>query len=344
MISLRYCEYNLRFRHPFGVSSNTRTETTSVLLRIRQNGTDGYGEACMPQYLGENVDDCVRYFEEAKRLLEKKTVHELKDVVEILSILTPVHYPGRAALEMALLDLLGQLKNCSVWQVLKIGAPVSSYTSYTIALGEETSLAQKIAEARDFAVLKIKAGTKDDRKLIETIRKYTDKPLYIDVNQGWTDKNHAADMMKWLENHNVLLVEQPMPRSMKDDMKWVSSHTTLPSIADESVKNFVDLLNLEQSHQGINIKLMKCGGIMEALKMIDYCRKNQVKVMLGCMAESSCATAAMAQLLAYADFVDLDAPLLYTNDPFQGLSYEKGELIPNTAPGLGIVLQEPLFG
>jgi L-alanine-DL-glutamate epimerase-like enolase superfamily enzyme len=224
---------------------------------------------------------------------------------------------------------------------LPSGDPV--YTSYTIGIDSEEKLEQKIREAEDFVILKIKAGTADDKALVNMVRKYTSKPLCVDVNQGWTDKKLALEMLEWLKDQQVLFVEQPMPKEMVDEMTWLTENSPIPTIADESVKRLSDLEKIDGAFSGINIKLMKSTGLREAMRMINYCKKNGLLIMLGCMAESSCATTAMAQLMHLADFIDLDAPLLYSNDPFKGITYENGKIFLNTLPGIGVEPQKGFF-
>ena len=167
--------------------------------------------------------------------------------------------------------------------------------------------------------------------------------MYVDVNQGWTDKQMVLDMIFWLNEKNVMLVEQPMPVAMIDDMAWVTAQSPIPTIADESIKRFKDLANLKGSFSGINIKLMKSTGLTEAIEMARYAKQNKLKVLLGCMAESSCATSAMAQLMQFADYIDLDAPNLLKNDPFKGITYKNGNVYLNDLPGIGVEPIESLL-
>jgi L-alanine-DL-glutamate epimerase-like enolase superfamily enzyme len=249
---------------------------------------------------------------------------------------------GKAAIDLALHDLFAKKQNVPVYKMLGLEKPEPHLTSYTIAIDSPEKLEQKIIEADDFSILKIKAGTRDDKKLIREIRKYTYKPLYVDVNQGWRDKHMVLDMLGWMKEQNVQLVEQPMPVHMSDDMAWVTEKSPIPTIADESAKVASDLAKLKGVFTGINLKLMKCGGLKPATEMIREARALGLKIMLGCMAESSCGVAAMAQLLQSADFVDLDAPLLYRNDPFTGITYREGRIVPGDRAGLGVVPQARL--
>jgi len=217
-----------------------------------------------------------------------------------------------------------------------LNATENLYTSCTIGLDTEEKLKKKIEEAKDFHILKIKAGTEDDKKLVETVRKYSDKPLYVDVNRGWKEKNKALELAQWFKEQNVVLIEQPFPIEQLDDSAWLTERSPLPIIADESIKRLSDIKKIKGAFSGINIKLMKCTGLSEAFQMIELCKAFDLKIFLGCMAESSCGTSAMAQFISCADYIDLDAPSLLKNDPFMGITYLAGKIILNDQPGIGV--------
>lgn len=332
-----YKPYLLEFKHPFGVSSNTRTATPTVFVKISTEGESGYGEACLPAYLGETTENTVAFLERAKSVLRTiKYPFSIPQLLEKIDALMPGHNAAKASIDIALHDLFGKMESKACYQVLGIEKSKARETSITIGIDSEEKIEQKIKEASDFSILKIKAGTHDDQQLINTIRKYSDKPLYVDANQGWKNKEQALDLTHWLKDKGVVLIEQPMPVTMLQEMAWLSERSPLPVIADESVKRLDDLVAVKNAFSGVNIKLMKCTGLHEALRMIDFARQNQLKVMLGCMAESSVATSAMAHLMGLADFIDLDAPNLIKNDPFAGISYQFGKLILNDSPGIGL--------
>jgi L-Ala-D/L-Glu epimerase / N-acetyl-D-glutamate racemase len=336
-MNLAYSSYRLVFKHPFGVSSNTRKETVSVFIKIESNGHVGYGEACLPSYLGETEAETISFFEKAKPIVKDfPATGSVQEILTMIDLLATGCNAAKAAIDIALNDLVAKMAGQPFYTYMGFGKSKPMPTSYTIGIDNEEKLAQKIKEADAFPVLKIKAGTADDKALVNLVRKYTDKPLYIDVNQGWTDKQLVLDMIHWLNEQNVILLEQPMPVSMKTEMAWVTAQSPIPVIADESVKRLSDLEQLDGAFSGVNIKLMKCTGLNEALKMIGYCKQNGLKILLGCMAESSCATSAMAQLMPFADYIDLDAPNLYTNDPFKGVTYENGNVCLNDLPGIGV--------
>jgi len=339
-MNLHYTPYLLEFKHPFGVSSNTRTHTPTVYVRLELDGVYGYGEACLPKYLGESTEDTLAFLKQAKVLFEKATkLEQIQEMKDELDRIFPANNAGKAALDTSFWDLKGKLLNKPLYSLFGIQKSDEIVTSHTIGIDEEKKIEEKVKEAEEFRILKIKIGTKDDKELIRTLKKFTDKPLYVDVNQGWTDLGFAIEMSHFLSENNVVLIEQPMPVNRIEEMVLLTEKSPIPTIADENVKRLSDIANLKGVFSGINIKLMKCGGVTEAFKMIESAKKNKMKVMLGCMAESSCATAAMVHFAGMADYVDLDAPCLIKNDPFEGINYMNGRITPLDSPGIGIRLR-----
>jgi L-alanine-DL-glutamate epimerase-like enolase superfamily enzyme len=335
-MELNFKPYSLEYKYPFGVSGNRRTHTPVVFTSLSADGFSGYGEACLPPYLGETQENTLAFLEKCRTLLKKfSTKNSIEEILRSVDHLSESNNAAKAAVDIALHDLMGKIQNKACYELFGFKRPSPKHTACTIGIDEdETLLAKKINEAKDFTVLKIKAGTDDDKKLISTIRKYTDKPLFIDVNQGWKDKHFVVDMLRWLKAKGVFLVEQPMPINRLEEMAWVKQHNILPLIADENVKRLEDIEKIKDCFNGINIKLMKCTGLFEANKMIELAKKNNLKIFLGCMAESSCATSAMAQFLEQGDYIDLDAPNLLKYDPFEGVEYKNGQI--SLANGLGI--------
>ncbi len=335
-MQLTYKPFQLEFKHPFGVSSNSRTHTPVVFVKIEIHGFVGYGEACLPPYLGETTESTISFLQNVQSLLKKfSNPLQAPEILLEIDKLSAGNNAAKASVDMALNDLTGKIVGQPFYSFMGFEKPIPTNTSCTIGISDEKQTAQKINEANEFAILKIKAGTENDKALVELIRKYSDKPLYIDVNQGWKDKFFVLDMLHWLKERNVVLVEQPMPVNLLEEMAWVKQQSPLPLIADESVKRLTDLDKIKDCFTGINIKLMKSTGLIEALKMINYAKQNNLKILLGCMAESSCGASAMAQLMNFGDFVDLDAPNLLKNDPFTGISYVNGKVTLNDGPGIG---------
>ena len=210
------------------------------------------------------------------------------------------------------------------------------YSSYTISISDELETGQKVAAASEYKFLKVKLGNDNDRQIVTTIRALTDKPLYVDVNQGWSDKYFALDMIDWLAEQNVVLVEQPLPKENFDDANWLIEKSPLPIIADEAVQTINDLEKIKHLYSGVNIKLMKAGGIRSAHRMMLKAKELNLKIMLGCMSETSCAITAASHLSPLADWVDLDGAELISNDLFTGMKIINGLVTIPDLPGLGV--------
>jgi L-alanine-DL-glutamate epimerase-like enolase superfamily enzyme len=210
-------------------------------------------------------------------------------------------------------------------------------TTFTIGIDTPEVVREKTLECADkFNILKVKVGLDSDKEMIETIRSVTDLPLAVDANQGWRDRFKALDMIYWLREHGVVMVEQPLPVGNIDDQAWLNERSPLPLFADESLQRFADVPGMKGLFSGINIKLMKCTGLREAHKMVDLARGLGMKVMLGCMTETSCAVSAAAQLSPAVDFADLDGNLLISNDLFSGVTVVDGKLTLPSTPGIGV--------
>jgi L-alanine-DL-glutamate epimerase-like enolase superfamily enzyme len=200
---------------------------------------------------------------------------------------------------------------------------------------------KKVAEAAEFPVLKIKVGLDSDEATLAAVRSVTNKPLRVDANEGWKSKEEAARKINWLQSLGVEFIEQPLPVAMHEETRWLRTKVHMPIFADEACLHLQDIPKLAEAYDGINIKLDKCGGIWEALRMIHTARAHGMKVMLGCMISSSAAIAAAAHLSPLVDYADLDGFLLISNDPFRGVTVEKGQLLLPDRPGLGIVPVTP---
>jgi len=335
-LKITYKPYTLKLKHTFTVSSFSRNETPIVLTEIEYDGKVGYGEASLPQYLGETQESVMDF-------LSKIDFSQFEDPLDSENILNYIdnikdgNNAAKASVDIALHDLIGKLLEIPLFKYFGLTKPENAYTSYTIGIDNKEIIKTKIDEAKDFKYLKIKLGMENDKEIIETIRSLTNKPLYVDVNQGWKDKQEALELIEWLAERNVLLIEQPLPKEYIDDIEWLNEKSPLPIIADESVKRLKDIDKVKSIYSGINIKLMKSTGLREALLMINKARDFGLKVMLGCMTETSCAVSAAAHLSSLADWIDLDGPLLISNDLFDGISYINGEIRLGNLPGIGLI-------
>jgi L-alanine-DL-glutamate epimerase-like enolase superfamily enzyme len=210
-------------------------------------------------------------------------------------------------------------------------------TTFTIGIDTEEVVKEKTREAAPlYNILKVKLGRDNDKEMIEAIRSITDKPIAIDANQGWRDKQYALDMIHWLKERGIVMIEQPLSKHRLDDNAWVTERSPLPVFADESFQRLTDVLKLKGAFTGVNIKLMKCTGMREAWKILTVARAAGMDVMIGCMTETSCAISAAAQLSPAVDWADLDGNLLISNDIYQGVTFVNGKLTLNDRPGIGL--------
>jgi L-alanine-DL-glutamate epimerase-like enolase superfamily enzyme len=332
---LRFAPYTLLLKHTFTLSTSSRTTTPVMLTEIEYDGITGYGEASMPPYLGESHESVAKFLS-LLNLSQFNDPFLLVDILEYVESVLPGNYAAKASVDIALHDLIGKLVGEPFYRLFGLNPSKAPLTSFTIGLDTPEIIRQKVSEAQPYKVLKVKLGRDNDREMVEVIRSLTDKPLCVDVNQGWKDRNQALEMAGWLKEKGVIFLEQPMPKEMKDDIAWLTQKSPLPVIGDEAIQNIVDLLNNKDVYSGINIKLMKCGGLNAAMKMINVARAFSMKVMIGCMTETSCAVSAAAQLSPLADWCDLDGNLLISNDPFEGLKIVDGRVTLPEVPGIGI--------
>jgi L-alanine-DL-glutamate epimerase-like enolase superfamily enzyme len=306
-----------------------------MLTEIDYDGVTGFGEASMPPYLGESHESVAKFLS-LLNLSQFNDPFLLVDILEYVDSVMPGNYAAKASVDIALHDLIGKLVGEPFYRLFGLNPSKAPFTSFTIGLDTPDIIRQKVSEAEPYKVLKVKLGRDNDREMVEVIRSLTDKPLCVDVNQGWKDRNQVLEMAGWLKEKGVIFLEQPMPKEMKDDIAWLTQRSPLPVIGDEAIQNIGDLLNNRDVYSGINIKLMKCGGLNAAMKMINVARAFGMKVMIGCMTETSCAVSAAAQLSPLADWCDLDGNLLISNDPFAGLKIVDGKVTLPEMPGIGI--------
>jgi len=334
--TLRYRPYTLELRHVFTVASFSRSTTPVVLTELEYDGIIGYGEASMPPYLGESQESVINFLSK----LDLSAFSSPFETAEILSYVDQVHNKNtaaKAALDIALHDLLGKIMQQPFYKIWGLNPDLIPATSYTIGIDTEDMIRKKVEEAQQFKILKVKLGLDTDKMIIDTIRSVTDVPLCADVNQGWKNKEEALEMANWLHERNVVFLEQPMPKEMIDENAWLTEHSPIPTIADEGCQRLADVTALQGVYTGINIKLMKCTGMREAKQMAELARALDMKVMLGCMTETSCAISAAAQLAPLVDWADLDGALLIGNDIYEGMYVENGLCRLPDRPGIGII-------
>ncbi len=333
---LRFRPYTLEMRHVFTVASFSRTTTPVVLTELEYDGIVGYGEASMPPYLGETQESVIAFLKKID-LSSFSSPFETAEILAYIDQIDNKNTAAKAAVDIALHDLLGKIMNQPFYKIWGLNPDLIPPTSYTIGIDSEDMVRKKVAEAEQFKILKVKLGLDTDKMMVDTIRSMTDIPLCADVNQGWVDKEQALDMAYWLHDRNVVFLEQPMPKEMRDENAWLTEHAPIPTIADESCQRLTDIVGLKGVYSGINIKLMKCTGMREAKQMAELARALDMKVMLGCMTETSCAISAAAQLAPLADWADLDGALLIQNDIYDGMQVKDGKCISSDRPGIGVI-------
>ena len=335
-LELRFTPYTLQLKHAFTLSTSSRTTTPVMLTEIEYDGITGYGEASMPPYLGESHESVAKFLS-LLNLSQFTDPFLMVDILQYIDSVMQGNYAAKASVDIALHDLIGKLVGEPFYRLFGLNPAKAPLTSFTIGLDTPEIIKQKVAEAKPYKVLKVKLGRDNDREMVEVIRSLTDKPLCVDVNQGWKDRSYALEMAGWLKEKNTIFLEQPMPKEMKDDIAWLTQKSPLPIVGDEAIQNIGDLLNNRDVYSGINIKLMKCGGLNAAMKMINVARAFGMKVMIGCMTETSCAVTAAAQLSPLVDWCDLDGNLLISNDPFDGLEIVDGKVKLPNRPGIGVI-------
>ena len=336
-MQLDFQPYDLRFKHAFAIANFSRTFTRIVLTQIKLEGHVGYGEASIPSYLGETAEMSMIFLERTKVILKSITYpFDIEAIMFEIDALDENYKAAKAALDIALHDLKGKMEKQPVWKMFGVDKKKMPITSITLGIDTPLLLRQKVEEAVDFKVLKIKLGSEDDKKIINTIREMTDKPLYVDANQGWKDRHFALDMAHWLAAQGVELIEQPMPKEDLDGNAFVTEGSPIPTFADESFQRLSDLPKITGAFHGVNIKLMKCTGLNEGLKIVYAARQCHMKILIGCMSETSCGIMAGAALAPLCDFADLDGPWLSANNPFITPKLLNGKIQLNQSAGLGI--------
>ena len=337
-LHLRFFPYELQLRHTFTVASYSRTTTPDVQVEISWEGVTGYGEASMPPYLGQSVESVCAFLQKVD-LGQFTDPFQLEDILAYVDSLSPGDSAAKAAVDIALHDLVGKLVGQPWYRLWGLDAAKAPSTSFTIGIDTPDVVREKTLEAvGKFNILKVKVGLDSDQQMIRTIRSVTSVPLAVDANQGWKDRSQALDEIFWLQEQGVVMVEQPMAKERVDDNAWLTEHSPLPIFADESIQRLADIPSIKGVYSGINIKLMKCTGMREGWKMAQLARALGMKVMVGCMTETSCAVSAAAQFSPYVDFADLDGNLLIANDRFDGVHVVDGKLSLPDRPGIGVVL------
>jgi L-alanine-DL-glutamate epimerase-like enolase superfamily enzyme len=326
----------LKLAHTWTISRNSSDYKDNVFVKIEKDGISGFGEAAPNVRYGEDWEKTIDRINKAKSIFEKNELWHFVDIKNELDATITDQSCAKCALDIALLDWIGKKLNTPLYKMWGLNKAKTPLTTFSIGIDTPEVIKQKVREAEKYPRLKIKVGKENDEEVIGAVRSVTDKPIVVDANEGWKSKEEALEKIKWLVSEGVEFIEQPMPSSAIEETRWLRDKVDVPIIADEAVKTAADIPLLSTAYDGINIKLMKSGGLQEAMRMIQMAKALNMKIMLGCMIESSIAITAAAHLSPLVDYADLDGNLLLAEDPFEGVKVEQGKLILNDKPGLGI--------
>jgi L-alanine-DL-glutamate epimerase-like enolase superfamily enzyme len=327
----------LEMKHTWTTTMSSSQFRETLQLSYARDGVTGIGEGA----------PIVRYHEDARGA--QAAIASLHDYLvaanpwQFSKVMAEVtrrmegQYAAKAALDIALMDWVGKRLGIPLYRYFGLDPRDAPVTTFSIGIDTPEITRQKVREAEAFPVLKIKVGLDTDEATIEAVRSVTKKPLRVDANEGWTNKEEAARKINWLESQGVEFIEQPMPASMGEDIRWLRSRVHIPIIADEACLRPSDIPKCVGIYDGVNVKLDKCGGVLEGFRMIQIAKALGLKTMLGCMISSSISVTAAAHLSPLVDYADLDGNLLIANDYYRGVTVEKGKLILPDRPGLGLV-------
>lgn len=337
-MKLSYKQINTPFVHPFTISKGTKTHQPALIVELEYFGHKGYGEAPAISYYNIPVEKMIADIEAKKKLIEQFSFSDPERYWHYLHHLLPQNSFLVCALDMAAWDLFAKMKRKNLREIWKTPESYTAITDYTIGIDTPEKMKQKVLE-KPWPVYKIKMGFEGDVEVIKTLREITDAPFRVDVNGGWT-LGEALEKVVALQDLNIELIEQPLAKDNWDEMKILKAKSSIPLIADESCVKEEDVEKCAQYFHGVNIKLTKCSGITPARSMITQARKLGIKLMLGCMNETSLGTAALVQLAPGADYIDADGPLLLAEDTATGLKFEDGKILMENLPGLGVNVKD----
>ena len=333
--------YDLLLREPFSISRDTYTDRKTLIIGLEHQGMIGYGEASEHAYYQTFREDLIKASEQLRPLLLEQPFLPPGQLHEVLQPHLQDTPFLQCAFDEAAHDLCGKLAGKPLYQFWGLKPGQLPATSYTLGISSMEQLIQKV-KTLPYRIYKIKLGTEQDLEIIQTLRKHTSAIFRIDANCAW-DVEKTIILSEQFAKLGVEFIEQPLAADAWEEMKEVYHHSKLPVIADESCRIEEDIERCFKRFDGINIKLMKCGGITPAVRMIEKARSYGLKVMCGCMVESSVGVSAISQLLPLLDYVDMDSPLLIANDPATGPTFfPDGRIKISEEPGLGIRFTQPI--
>jgi L-alanine-DL-glutamate epimerase-like enolase superfamily enzyme len=326
----------LKLRHTWTTVMSSSDYRDTVQVRYTSDGITGVGEGAPIVRYKENAAAAQQAIESVQRMLASADPYQFAKVMAEVTRRIEGQQAAKAAIDIALMDWFGQKLGVPLYTYFGLDAGDAPVTTFSIGIDNPAMTRQKVREAEAYPVLKIKVGLDTDEATIEAVRSVTKKPLRVDANEGWKDKEEAVRKINWLESQGVEFVEQPMPAAMIEETRWVRSRVHIPIIADESCLHPTDIPKMAGAFDGVNVKLDKAGGMLEAYRMIEIAKSLGMKTMLGCMISSSVSVTAAAHLSPLVDYADLDGNLLIANDPYSGVLVKNGKLILPNRPGLGL--------
>lgn len=328
---------DLRLRRTFTISRWSRDVAPNVLVRLQADGIEGIGEAAPNKRYNESQESAIAYIRRVDLSLIRNP-YDVDAFIAILDAAGPGEYSAKVALEMALYDWIGKSLNVPLHQLWNAPSSIGPVSTYTIGIDSLENLAARVEEAGAFPILKVKMGTDQDEVVMKHLRTLTDKPIWVDANEGWKDVDTALARIRFLADHGVEMIEQPMPAAMTRELAQLKTKSPLPMYADESFTGKEAVEDLAACFHGVNIKIMKTGSLRRSLQWAHRSRRAGLGVMVGCMIESSLADTASALISLWADAADLDGHVLIHDDPFKGLTFDSAQrVVLNDLPGLGVI-------
>lgn len=333
---LKLLSRRLQLKHTWTTVMSSSTFRDTFFVEYSRDGVTGRGEGAPIVRYNESAAQAIERFEKERGWLEAADPWQFTKLMARLFRDVESNFAAKAAVDIALLDWVGQRLNVPLYRYFGLDRNDAPATTFSIGIDKAEVIRQKVREAEPYPVLKIKVGLDNDEEVIDAVRSVTKKPLRVDANEGFKSKEQAVEKINWLEKQGVEFIEQPLPAANLEDMNWIRKRVHLPIIADEACLHPQDIPRLAPHFDGVNIKIDKCGGLLEGWRMINIARALGLKTMLGCMVSSSCAITAAAHLSPLVDYADLDGNLLIANDPFEGVKVVNGKLILPDRPGLGL--------
>jgi len=326
----------LNLQHTWTTTMSSSQYRDTLHAAYSRDGITGHGEGAPIVRYHEDAGGAQKAAESVRDLLLQSDPMQFGKIMAQVFERVKGEWAGKAAVDIALMDWVGQKLGIPLYTYFGLDPKDAPVTTFSIGIDTPEITKQKTLEAADYPVLKVKVGLATDEPTIEAVRSVTKKPLRVDANEGWKDKEEAVRKINWLEKMGVEFIEQPLPAEMIEETRWVRSRVHIPVIADEACQRASDIPRLKEAFDGVNVKLDKSGGMLEAYRMIQIAKALGMKTMLGCMVSSSVSVTAAAHLSPLVDYADLDGNLLISNDPFHGVRVEKGKLVLPGKPGLGL--------